>query len=60
MIKIHVTNIIMAITCKKKSNREDVSHSWRNKKLILNSGEETSSEEITWVTYMYKVGDVKM
>jgi hypothetical protein len=51
----------MAITLKKeKSNREGVPHSWRNEKLILNSGEETSSEEITWVTYMYKVGDVKM
>jgi len=37
-----------------------VSHSWKNEKLILNSGEETSSEEMTWVTYVYKEGDVNM
>jgi len=49
----------MGITLK-KSNREGVSHSWKNEKPILNSGKETSSEEITWVTYVYTVGDVKM
>ena len=58
MIKIHITNIIMAITLKQQQQQQQqqkgVSHSWKNEKLILNSGRETSSEEMTWVTYVYK------